>query len=91
MPQLFTLWEPAAHRIRFAPAVLFDPHSGTTRRLTTFYSRLAQAALARYPVLRIVIHPPDLRDQCTAAALRAALARALRTRTPTTYRSIVGR
>ena len=91
VPQLFSLWEPAAGRTRCTPAVFFDPHSATTRRLTTFYSHLAQTALARYPILRIVIHPPDLRDPRTAAALRAALARALRTRVPTTYRALVTR
>ena len=89
VPQLFSLWQPPARRTRFAPAVFFDPHSATTRRLTTFYSRLAHTAFARCPILRIVIHPPDLRDPRTAAALRAALARALRTRIPTTYASLV--
>ena len=91
VPQLFSLWEPQAHRIRFGPAVFFDPHSGATRRLTAIQSHLAQRVFARHPILRVVIHPPDLRDPRTAAALRAALARALRTRTPTTYASLLGR
>lgn len=91
VPQLFSLWEPPRNRTRFAPAAFFDPHSATTRRLTTFYSRLAQTALARYPILRVVIHPPDLHDARTAAALRAALTRALHTRVPTTYASLLSR
>ncbi len=89
VPQLFTLWEPAARRTRFAPAVFFDPHDAATRRLTTFYSRLAQTMLGRASILRIVIHPPDPRDPRTAAALRAVLLRALRTRVPTTYASLL--
>ncbi len=91
VPQLFTLWEPTAHRIRFAPAVFFDPHSPAARRLTAIQSHLAQRAFPRYPILRIVIHPPDLRHPRTASALRAALTRALRTRVPITYRALLGR
>ncbi len=91
VPQLFSLWEPLARRTRFAPAVFFDPHSATTRWLTTFHSHLAQRAFARYRVLRVVIHPPDIGNASTAAALRAALARALRTRVPTTYASLLAR
>ena len=89
VPQLFSLWEPPRGRTRFAPAIFFDPHSSTTRRLTFFHSLLVLQALARHPVLRVVIHPPDLRDPRTAAPLRAALTVALRTRTPTTYSALV--
>ncbi len=91
VPQLFSVWEPPARRTRFAPAVFFDPHSAATRRLTFLHSMLTLQAFARHPILRIVIHPPDLKDPRTAAPLRAALSRALRTHTPTTYRSLVTR
>lgn len=45
--------------------------------------------MARHPILRVVIHPPDLKDQRCAAALQAALTVALRTRAPTTYASLI--
>ncbi len=90
VPQLFSLWEPPARRTRFAPAVFFDPHSATTRRLTSLSSHLVLRFLSRYSVLHIVIHPPDLRDSRTAAALRAALPRLLRTHTATTYAALLG-
>ncbi len=88
VPQLFSLWEPPRGRTRFAPAIFFDPHTALIRRLTFAYSSLALQVLARHPILRVAIHPPDLRDPRTAAALRAALTVALRTRTPTTYTSL---
>jgi predicted deacetylase len=90
VPQLFSLWEPPRSRTRFAPAVFFDPQSALIRRLTFACSALVLQVLARHTILRVVIHPPDLRCYPrTAAARRAALSLALRTRTPRTYRSIV--
>ena len=91
VPQLFSVWFPATRSMRFTPALFFDPHSATTRRLTMFQSTLSQHLFARHPLLRIVIHPPDLKDPRTEASLRAALARALQTRSPTTYTSLLGR
>ena len=90
VPQLYWLWEPPRRRTRFAPAVFFDPYSASTRRLTFLQSALTLQLFARHPILRVVIHPPDLRDARTAAALRAALTVARRTRAPTTYRGLAG-
>lgn len=88
VPQLYSLWEPPRRRTRFTPAVFFDPHSAATRRLTSLQSALTLQLFARHPILRVVIHPPDLRDARTAAALRAALALARRARTPATYAAL---
>lgn len=89
--QFSSLWEPPAGRTRFAPALVFDPHSALTRRLTTLYSCLVRRGLGRSPLLRLVVHPPDVGDPRTAAALGAVLPRLLRIRIPTTDRPVAAR